>query len=308
VRTAAPWLRGFPTVATWDDAAGRALVRADLFQPARDFTRIARTQRTISERDAAEMELLAEAADVGDYQGQKAGNRTVGSAKNLLIAAAGTIAQSLSGDVASDFGSQSRLVQRAGATLSEAEAQVEAFAATLPDDLSQALRALVQEGRRLGESAPRKMPSGDEAQAEAFSAPFPLVSAHAHDIHDIESQARAMILEGRAPPIGWRPLIRSLDFFATTLGSLEPLAGLIALQRLNLSRTRVSDLSPLTGLTALEHLILRRTQVSDLSPVAELTALQHLDLTVGRDKEVGTEIRHLSPLAGLTALQHLDLF
>ena len=29
VRTAAPWLRGFPTVAAWDDAAGKALVRAE---------------------------------------------------------------------------------------------------------------------------------------------------------------------------------------------------------------------------------------------------------------------------------------
>jgi hypothetical protein len=74
VRTAAPWLRGFPTVAAWDDAAGKALVRADLFQPAREFTRIARANQAISERDAAEMELLSETADTRDFQGQKAGN------------------------------------------------------------------------------------------------------------------------------------------------------------------------------------------------------------------------------------------
>jgi hypothetical protein len=155
VRTAAPWLRGFPTVTTWDDAAGKALVRADLFQPAREFTRIAREQHTIPEGDAAEMELLVAAADVIDYQGQKAGNRAVGSAKNLMIAAAGTVAAFLSGAVASDFAPRSLLVQRAGATLAAAEAQVEAFAATVPADLRQALRGLVQEGQRLVESTAR---------------------------------------------------------------------------------------------------------------------------------------------------------
>ena len=147
VRTAAPWLRGFPTVAAWDDEAGKALVRADLFQPAREFTRIAREQQAISERDAGEMELLAEAADTSDYQGQKAGNRAVGDAKNLMLAAAGVVATSLSGVVVPEFTTRSLLVQRARAMLATAKVQVEAFAATVPDDLSQALRALVKEGQ-----------------------------------------------------------------------------------------------------------------------------------------------------------------
>jgi hypothetical protein len=55
VRPAAPWLRGFPTVARWDDEAGKALVRASLFQPARDLTRIARERQAIPQRDATEM-------------------------------------------------------------------------------------------------------------------------------------------------------------------------------------------------------------------------------------------------------------
>nr|WP_294506336.1 DnaB-like helicase N-terminal domain-containing protein [uncultured Rhodopila sp.] len=149
VQMAAPWLRGFPTVAAWDDEAGKALVRADLFQPARDFTRIAREQQIISEQDSAEIEMLAETADEQDYQGQKAGNRAVGSAKNLLLATAGTVAVFLSGAVSSDFATRSLLVQRAGATLAAAEAQVEAIAANLPNDLRHALEALVKEGRWL---------------------------------------------------------------------------------------------------------------------------------------------------------------
>jgi hypothetical protein len=52
VQMAAPWLRGFPTVSAWDDAAGRTLVRTELFKPARDFTRVARDEQMISQWDA----------------------------------------------------------------------------------------------------------------------------------------------------------------------------------------------------------------------------------------------------------------
>ena len=183
VQTAAPWLRGFPTVAAWDDAAGKALVRADLFQPAREFARKARAQQAISEHDADEMELLADAADASDYQGQKAGNRAVASSKNLMFATSGTFAAFLSGAVASDFATRSLLVQRAGATLAAAEAEVEAFAATLPGDLRQALRTLVSEGLHLNAAIPGVIPPPP-------SPPVP---------DDVEAQARAMILDGRMP-------------------------------------------------------------------------------------------------------------
>jgi hypothetical protein len=92
VQTAAPWLRGFPTIAAWDDAAAQALVPADLFKPAGDFTRIAHGQQIISDRDAAEMKLLVEGAGADHYQGQKAGNRAVGGAKNLLLVVATSLA------------------------------------------------------------------------------------------------------------------------------------------------------------------------------------------------------------------------
>ena len=159
VRTAAPWLRGFPTVAAWDDEAGKALVRPDLFQPAREFTRIAREQLAIPARDSAEMELLAAAADPEDYQGQKAGNRAVGDTKNLMLTAAGTFAAFLSGAVASDFANRSELVKRLGMTLAAAEAPIDAFAATMQADLRQAFRALVDEARKPALPAPVVLPS-----------------------------------------------------------------------------------------------------------------------------------------------------
>jgi formylglycine-generating enzyme required for sulfatase activity len=174
VRTAAPWLRGFPTVAAWDDEAGKALVRPELFQPAREFTRIAREQQAIPAQDAAEVELLAEAADPHDYQGQKAGNRAVGDATNLLLTVAGTIAAFLSGAIAADFATRSQLVQRLGATLAAAEAPIDAFAATMQADLRQALQALVKEGRRLAREGVTPAPThtfplwADDGGEDAF--------------------------------------------------------------------------------------------------------------------------------------------
>jgi hypothetical protein len=195
VGLAAPWLRGFPTVAAWDDAAGRALVRAELFRPAREFTRIARDKRAIPNRDAEEMELLAEAEDATDFLGQKAGNRAVGGVQNLIVAVAGTVGMFLSGAVASDFATRSLLVQRAGDLLAAAETQVEKFAATLPADLRHALLGIVKEGKLVADGPSAIIP------------PTPRQDVP----DDVEEQAKAMILDGRAPPDSWRAIVRGRD-------------------------------------------------------------------------------------------------
>jgi hypothetical protein len=282
VQMAAPWLRGFPTVAAWDDESGKALVRADLFQPARNFIRIARTQHVISERDSSEIEMLAEAANIVDYQGQKAGNRAVGSAKNLLLVVAGTVATFLSGSVASDFATRSMLVQRAGATLAAAESEVEAFAATFPNDLRQALRALVKERQSFSNLAIDPARSG------------PLIPP------DIEKQARAMILDGIAPPAAWHPHIQRLDFSRSLLTSLSLLSNLTALRGLSLRNTKASDLSPISQLTTLHSLNLISTPVSDLSALSGLASMRSLYLR-------GTKVSDLSPLSNLRVLQNLNL-
>ena len=90
------------------------------------------------------------------------------------------------------------------------------------------------------------------------------------------------------------------DFSGTEVADLAPLAGLTALQSLDLGDTQVTDLAPLAGLTALQMLRLGDTQVADLAPLAGLTALQTLSLD-------GTQVADLAPLAGLGALQTLHL-
>jgi hypothetical protein len=128
----------------------------------------------------------------------------------------------------------------------------------------------------------------DVPDATAAPTDFDLAAAH------------AMILRGETPPPSWRPWIKELRFPRENLNDLTPLAGLTALQHLDLRATRVGDVSPLAGLTALQNLSLRGTRVSGVSPLAGLTALQNLDLT-------GTRVGDVSPLAGLTALQNLSL-
>ena len=92
--------------------------------------------------------------------------------------------------------------------------------------------------------------------------------------------------------------LQTLNVSSTRVSDLRPLAGLSALQLLTVYGTQVSDLSPLAGLSALQALLLWSTQVSDLSPLAGLSTLQRLWVT-------DTQVSDLTPLASLSALQEL---
>ena len=102
------------------------------------------------------------------------------------------------------------------------------------------------------------------------------------------------------PEIAGLTALQSLDLRHTAVADIAPLAGLTALQILGLSQTSVADIAPLAGLTALRFLSLIQTAVAELSPLARLTALQHLWLNQ-------TAVADIAPLAHLTALQFLDL-
>lgn len=207
VRIAAPWLRGFPTVASWDDAAGKALVRADLFQSARDFTRIAHSNEMISAKDAANIDILVDAAsDAGDLQGRKAGARAVSGAKNLMLAAAHAAAAPPSDDTAASEGTpRSLLVQRAKATMLAAEAQVEAFAATMPSDLRQALLALIED---------QASPEGRGSSAVPLRKSQPTAGASLTEA-DIKSDSTNLAAGGN----GQHPSARSFDLIGLALSS-----------------------------------------------------------------------------------------
>jgi hypothetical protein len=247
-----------------------------LFRPARDFAHTARAKEAIGERDAAEIEQLAEAADAVDFFGQKAGGRLIGDAWNLLLALAAVQAASRT---RAGFDATRPIVRRAAATLAAAREELKELAASRPNDLREALEALTEE-------AP---PSHIPGSTHRVAAP-----------EDVEVRARDMILEGRAPPAGWRAFIRRLDFDNTTLDRLDLLSPLNQLLGLDADGTRVADLAPLAGLGRLQTLSLDGTPVADLAPLAGLGRLQTLFLD-------GTRVADLAPLAGLGGLRELYL-
>ena len=136
----------------------------------------------------------ADEAGTADFLGQKAGNRLVGNARNLMLAAAELYAAAMAGAVP-----QSRL-RSPGAPARASPlpgAAVERFAEAAPPDLARALRTLAAEGGRLPHAAPSPLSAADPE-------PVP---------EDVEKRARAMILEGaHAARCAWRPSIRRLRF------------------------------------------------------------------------------------------------
>ena len=121
-------------------------------------------------------------------------------------------------------------------------------------------------------------------------------------------------------PLAKLSKLMRLDVGYTQVTSLEPLAGLRALEDLRADATHVSDLTPLkettslmvlsvaftpvsdvtpiAGLVHLKNLVLARTDVQDIGPLKQLTQLWSLDIQ-------GTPIRDFSPLTGLTSLRRL---
>ena len=173
VRLAAPWLRGFPTIARCDDEAGKALQRAAeyrrLLGPARVYVEAAYREKAVTDRAATGIALLAEAAgDAGaaDFLGQKAGNRLVGNARNLMLAAAELYAAAMAGAVPQ---SRLALARRAGASLAAAGDAVERFAEAAPPDLARALRTLATEGGRLRTPRPRPSPPWTRSRCRRMS-------------------------------------------------------------------------------------------------------------------------------------------
>jgi len=100
---------------------------------------------------------------------------------------------------------------------------------------------------------------------------------------------------------------RNLQTFSAhwnQIDDLTPLAGLLALEELNLDKNRITDLSPLTGHPSLRILEvwdngpvrdLGTDGISDLSPLATIPTLEQLFLSENN-------ISDLTPLAGLTSL------
>ncbi len=328
VGSVAPWVRRFPTAEGLDDARGAFLTNPALFAPAKRLFEAAVAENLTTAQATEAMNASFATAERGGAQADKAWVYAMRGGFGLLrkfAKAAGTTL--LSGAIGGFMGSaidQSVRMKAIGAVFSRAGDSALEMAQALPADIGNGLRHLI---RRAGKP---DFPYGDGGEDDAPGVPLAVPQSAPPLPDDFIEEAHRLILRGEAPPPEWRRFITALDFGPngglgierTRLTDLSALAGLTALQSLDLWGTPVVDLSVLAGLTALQRLDLYGTQVADLSALAGLTALQSLAIgdTLVADLSVltgltalqsldlwGTPVTDLSALAGLTALQSLDL-
>ncbi len=307
VGSVAPWVRRFPTAEGLDDARGAFLTNPALFAPAKRLFEAAVAENLTTAQATEAMAASFATAERGGTQADKARVYAMRGGFGLLrkfARAAGTTL--LSGAIGAFMGSaidQSVRMKAIGAVFGRAGDIALEMAAALPADSANGLRRLI---RRAGKP---DFPYGDGGEDDAPGVPLAVPQSAPPLPDDFIEEAHRLILRGEAPPPEWRRFITALDFGPngglgverTRLTDLSALAGLTALQSLDLTGTQVVDLSALAGLTTLQSLSVMDTPVADLSALAGLTALQSLDL-------MHTPVVDLSVLAGLTALQRLDLY
>ena len=87
IRTAAPWVRRFPTARALDDETGAFLLRRDLYEPSLAIVEGACDTALISAEDRALLKGLLSASEREGAPAHKAGTRGVQSTQSLTIAA-----------------------------------------------------------------------------------------------------------------------------------------------------------------------------------------------------------------------------
>jgi hypothetical protein len=149
VRTAAPWIRHFPTARRLDDETGALLLRRDLYEPSRAVVEGARNAALISAEDRNLLKALLSAIERGGFPAQKAGTRGILSTRNLIVAALMTAVTGsitfYSGAVSADFANRSELVKKIGTFLAAEESQVLRIMGDATTDLRLAISSLLAE-------------------------------------------------------------------------------------------------------------------------------------------------------------------
>jgi hypothetical protein len=148
VRTVAPWLRRFPSIRELDDATAAYLGVADRTVPAATTIAAARSVELLAKEDAELLAGLVAAATRHGPQSEKGQKRGVGSAKNLLIAAATLIATGVYGPgIAEQVAPRSMVVARATRFILETEQAAAQLFADASSDVQFAMRSLARELR-----------------------------------------------------------------------------------------------------------------------------------------------------------------
>ena len=145
----------FPTARKLDEESGAFLTRRELLAPAEAVIASAVQVDLLSREDRELLEALIAAAKRGDFQGAKAGGRSLGSARNLLLKSSSILAAFyLMGATSSYVAEHSVIVRKAGNVILAAESHVLALFEDRPADIQLALRTLIDRLRKEREQAP----------------------------------------------------------------------------------------------------------------------------------------------------------
>ncbi|MFB6415130.1 MULTISPECIES: hypothetical protein [Bradyrhizobium] len=144
IRAAAPWVRRFPTARSLDDEAGAFLQRPDLYGPAAEIIDTAQAVQVISPDDGELLRALSQAARRGEFQGQKAGARSIWSSKNL-VTAIGMLLSLEIGMIGNEAATNSLIAKKGADFYLKAEAQVLRLFKDGAPDVLLAVQALIDD-------------------------------------------------------------------------------------------------------------------------------------------------------------------
>lgn len=111
----------------------------------------------------------------------------------------------------------------------------------------------------------------------------------------------------------------SLNYF---IKDVEPITGLVNLEKLKLRKVEIGSLEPLTNLVNLVYLDCYNAGISDLSPIKRLPKIMHLDISHNSIESIGplrslnyvtylalasTKVSDLSPISGYRHLEYLNI-
>jgi formylglycine-generating enzyme required for sulfatase activity len=151
IASAAPFVRAFPSARATDDEAGSFLTRRELFHPAQTLLNLAEARNLIAPEAASLARAELGVASKEGFQAQKAGNRAVGSLRNLIAHAAWVIGTVYLGALGSQIQAGGSVVARkAGEVFIAGEAAIVTLIEDMPPHIRGAVDAAMQankEGR-----------------------------------------------------------------------------------------------------------------------------------------------------------------
>jgi hypothetical protein len=157
IRVAAPWIRRFPTARKLDDEAGQFLTRSEQYDDASSIVTAAEEAAIITTADAKLMRGIIYAAKRGGFQGHKAGARGVWSSKNLASAIA-LVLSFEAGMIGNEAAGNSPIARKGAEFYLRAEREVLRLFEDAPDDVRQALIAMIDDLRKNGPYLPANLP------------------------------------------------------------------------------------------------------------------------------------------------------